>query len=179
MEPGEIESAYVEFTAILRTGEFVSTSEGWLPELISAHGAVNNDQIADTAERIVRDQRPHYDNERAVDDAELRAYEELQGRHLGYLKTMHDVGHLKVAGPLDEEPDERWRGICLHEVGSLDEARRLSCSDPAVKAGVLEVVVMRRFCVKCAVTSPFSASGKGPSHVSDHSSIENLSSTSR
>jgi hypothetical protein len=39
---------------------------------------------------------------------------------------MLDAGHLKVAAPLDEQPDDSWRGMCLYQVGSVDKARRVT-----------------------------------------------------
>jgi uncharacterized protein YciI len=82
------------------------------------------------------------------------ASELLQRRHLGHLAAMREKGYLKVAGPLDEQPDERWRGIGLYQVGSLAEAERLAREDPAVKAGRLDVAVMHWYCAKGAITFP-------------------------
>jgi uncharacterized protein YciI len=59
----------------------------------------------------------------------------LQAQHLGHLQEMREAGHLKAAGPLREQADESLRGIAIYRVGSLDEARRLAESDPAVQAG--------------------------------------------
>ena len=67
---------------------------------------------------------------------------ELQRLHLGHFASMRAAGHLKVAGPLSDQPDESWRGICLYQVGSHEEARRLAELDPAVKAGRFQVEVM-------------------------------------
>ncbi|MGD1011927.1 MAG: YciI family protein [Acidimicrobiales bacterium] len=66
----------------------------------------------------------------------------LQAQHLGYLFAMQEAGHMKVAGPLEDQPDERWRGVSVYQVGSLEEARGLAEMDPAVRAGVLEVEAM-------------------------------------
>jgi uncharacterized protein YciI len=66
----------------------------------------------------------------------------LQGQHLGYLFAMQEAGHLKVAGPLENQPDERWRGLCVYRVASLEEARGLAEMDPAVRAGVLAAEAM-------------------------------------
>ena len=66
----------------------------------------------------------------------------LQAQHLGHLAAMRQAGCLKIAGPLDDQPDASWRGICLYQVASLHEARRLAELDPAVVAGVLSVDVM-------------------------------------
>lgn len=78
----------------------------------------------------------------------------LQGQHLGHLAAMRDLGHLKVAGPLDDQPDQSWRGFCLYQVGSLTEARRLAESDPAVRAGRLRVEVMNWYTEKGAICFP-------------------------
>jgi uncharacterized protein len=75
----------------------------------------------------------------ALDDD---AAAQLQRQHLGHFAAMRAAGHLKVAGPLSDQPDESWRGICLYQVGSLQEARRLAELDPAVKAGRFRVEVM-------------------------------------
>src|SRR4051794_5094656 len=59
----------------------------------------------------------------------------IQSAHLEHLGNMARAGKLVVAGPLGDQPDESLRGICLYRTGSLDEARKLAESDPAVKAG--------------------------------------------
>jgi uncharacterized protein YciI len=66
----------------------------------------------------------------------------LQRQHLGHLESMRSAGHLLVAGPFNNQPDESWRGLGVYRVGSLEEARRLAEADPAVKAGRLTVDVM-------------------------------------
>jgi uncharacterized protein YciI len=73
-------------------------------------------------------------------DEETRAL--LQRQHLGHFATMKDAGHMGVAGPLSDQPDDSLRGVCVYQVGSVEEARRLAESDPAVRAGVFEVGVM-------------------------------------
>jgi uncharacterized protein len=84
-----------------------------------------------------------------IDDA---AAELLQRQHLGHFATMKEAGYLKVAGPLENQPDESWRGICLYQVGSLDEARRLAESDPAVRAGRFSIDVMNWYTLKGALS---------------------------
>jgi uncharacterized protein len=66
----------------------------------------------------------------------------LQALHLGHLATMRDRGFILAAGPLSEQPDERLRGICIYRVESVDRARELAESDPAVVAGRLEIDAM-------------------------------------
>ena len=87
--------------------------------------------------------RPEVDDETA---------ELLQRQHLGHFANMRDAGYLKVAGPLGEGPDESLRGICVYQVGSVEEARRLAEIDPAVRAGRFEVVVMKWYTAKGALS---------------------------
>jgi len=73
-----------------------------------------------------------------LDDAALEA---LQKQHLGHLQALYEAGKIVLAGPFDEQRDEALRGMCLYRVASLDEARTLAESDPAVKARRLVVEV--------------------------------------
>jgi uncharacterized protein YciI len=78
----------------------------------------------------------------------------IQSQHLGHFAAMKDAGYLRVAGPLDEQPDDSWRGVCLYQVGSLSEARRLAESDPAVRAGRFKIDAMNWYTPKGALTFP-------------------------
>jgi uncharacterized protein YciI len=79
----------------------------------------------------------------ALGDDEL---ERIHRAHLGYLGEMHAAGHMRTAGPLDEQADEALRGMCLYQTGSLEVARDLANADPAVRAGRLEVDAMYWYC---------------------------------
>ncbi|MGN6473745.1 MAG: YciI family protein, partial [Mycobacteriales bacterium] len=81
----------------------------------------------------------------------------LQAQHLGHFATMKEAGLMRVAGPLSDQPDESMRGICVYQVGSIDEARRLAESDPAVQAGLFTIDVMTWRTAKGAMTFPFSS----------------------
>jgi uncharacterized protein len=83
-----------------------------------------------------------------IDDATAELF---QRQHLGHFATMKEAGYMKVAGPLDDQPDESWRGVCLYQVGSLAEARRLAESDPAVRAGRFTIDVMNWYTKKGAL----------------------------
>jgi uncharacterized protein YciI len=61
----------------------------------------------------------------------------LQEQHLAHLDAMKDQGHLLVAGPFSDQPDETLRGFCLYGT-SVDETRLLAESD----AGRMAVDVM-------------------------------------
>jgi uncharacterized protein len=65
----------------------------------------------------------------------------LQEQHLAHLDAMKEQGHLLVAGPFSDQPDETLRGFCLYRT-SVDETRRLAESDPSVQAGRMAVEVM-------------------------------------
>ena len=84
-------------------------------------------------------------------EAEL---EELQRKHLGHFEKMFEAGKLVVAGPFSEQPDERYRGLCLYKVKTKEEAKQLAEQDPMVKAGRLEVVVMKWHTEKGAIAFP-------------------------
>jgi uncharacterized protein len=99
--------------------------------------------------QLVLLQRPEHPREYAEE-----RLEEIQQAHLAHLRQMAEDGKLLVAGPFDDQPDPRLRGLELFKVGSVAEARRLAEEDPAVKAGRLEAVVMTWYTEKGALTFP-------------------------
>ena len=60
---------------------------------------------------------------------------ELQRAHMANIKRMADEGKLAVAGPFLDGGE--LRGLYLFAVESIEEARKLTETDPAVKAGRL------------------------------------------
>lgn len=61
----------------------------------------------------------------------------LQKAHLKNIERMADEGKLVVAGPfLDKEP---VRGIYIFNVTTIEEAKALTETDPAIQAGTLEM----------------------------------------
>jgi len=101
------------------------------------------------AYQLVILQRPEHPRDYPQDKLE-----EIQQAHLAHLRELARAGKLLVAGPLDDQPDPRMRGIEIFRVGSLEEAKRLAAEDPAVKAGRLEPVVMTWFTEKGALAFP-------------------------
>ncbi len=99
--------------------------------------------------QLVLLQRP--DHPRDYPEARLQ---EIQQAHTAHLRQLAEAGNLLVAGPFDDQPDPRLRGLALFRVGSIEEARRLAEDDPAVKAGRLEVVVLTWYTEKGALTFP-------------------------
>ena len=68
-----------------------------------------------------------------TDDKEKAA--ELQRAHMANIKRLAKEKKLVLAGPFLDNGD--LRGIYIFDVASLDEARALTSSDPAIKAGSL------------------------------------------
>ncbi|HTG32194.1 MAG TPA: YciI family protein [Thermoanaerobaculia bacterium] len=102
-------------------------------------------------------QRPEHPREYPQDKLE-----EIQQAHLAHLRHLAETGKLLVAGPLDDQPDPRMRGIEIFRAGSIEEAKRLAGEDPAVKAGRLEPVVMTWYTEKGALTFPIAEKLRKP-----------------
>ncbi|HNE30586.1 MAG TPA: YciI family protein, partial [Saprospiraceae bacterium] len=60
---------------------------------------------------------------------------QLQKAHLDNIGRMAEAGQLVVAGPFMDDGDVR--GIYIFNVGTVEEARRLTETDPAIQAGRL------------------------------------------
>jgi uncharacterized protein YciI len=67
-----------------------------------------------------------------ISEAEADA---IQRRHLAHMAGLFKQGKLLLAGPFLDDTD--LRGICLYAVETVEEARALGESDPAVQAGRL------------------------------------------
>jgi len=65
--------------------------------------------------------------------------EKLQEKHLEHIFKMLDTKKAAVAGPFMEDTD--LRGIIVYQLASIDEAKKLAESDPAVKAGRLKLEI--------------------------------------
>lgn len=61
----------------------------------------------------------------------------LQMEHLKNIIRMANEGKLLIAGPFMD--DQEIRGIYIFDVRTVEEAEELTSTDPAIKAGVLEM----------------------------------------
>lgn len=63
--------------------------------------------------------------------------QEIQGKHMANIGKMAEMGKLIVAGPFFGNDD--LRGIYIFDVQTLEEAKALTETDPAIQAGVLKM----------------------------------------
>lgn len=67
------------------------------------------------------------------------ATEEIQKGHMANINRLAEMKKLIAAGPFGD--NGRLRGILVFRVGSLDEAKALTATDPAVQAGRLAMQI--------------------------------------
>ncbi len=60
---------------------------------------------------------------------------EIQKGHMAHLTKMYNEGKMDLAGPIMS--DHAIRGICVYNVKTMEEAKQLAESDPAVTSGRL------------------------------------------
>jgi uncharacterized protein len=70
----------------------------------------------------------------------------IQRDHVAFYGAQRAAGHVVTNGPVLDQPDEALRGIAIFAVGSVARARELASTDPAVRAGRLEVEAMTWWC---------------------------------
>jgi uncharacterized protein len=61
--------------------------------------------------------------------------QKIQDGHLANIGKLHDAGKLALAGPFTDKGS--WRGIFILKAASVEEAKSLVDTDPAVQAGRL------------------------------------------
>jgi uncharacterized protein len=70
-----------------------------------------------------------------VDDAKKRS--ELMAGHFGMINRLAGEGKLILAGPFSEGGD--FRGIYIFDVKTIEEAQKLTETDPSIKEGFFKV----------------------------------------
>jgi uncharacterized protein YciI len=80
------------------------------------------------------------------------ATQAIQDAHLANIRKMWADKKLVIAGPFGDDGD--LRGVFLFQVGSLDEAKALTASDPAVQAGRLTPEIHPWWVEKRALPAP-------------------------
>lgn len=76
----------------------------------------------------------------------------LQAGHMANINRLAQEGKLLVAGPFMDDGD--WRGILIFKCASLEEARALAATDPAVRAGRLQVEIRPWLTMKGSIRDP-------------------------
>jgi uncharacterized protein YciI len=66
---------------------------------------------------------------------------ELQAAHLKNIFRLADEGKLILAGPFFGDQD--FRGIYIFDVDNIEDARKLTETDPAIQAGSLEMELLK------------------------------------
>lgn len=78
--------------------------------------------------------------------------EKIQGAHMANIVRLNAAGKLLVAGPFMDGGD--WRGIFIYKCATLEEAKELAASDPAVQAGRLVVEIHPWLTMKGNIRDP-------------------------
>jgi uncharacterized protein YciI len=87
-----------------------------------------------------------------IKDSTERA--QLQLKHLQNIQRLAKEGKLVVAGPFLDGKDATWRGIFVFNVESVEEAQKLTETDPAIQAGTLEMELHPWYCSASLVDVP-------------------------
>jgi uncharacterized protein YciI len=72
-----------------------------------------------------------------VDEYTPEQRQEIQGAHMENIGKIAEMGKLVVAGPFFGNED--LRGLYIFDVQTLDEAKALTETDPAIQKGVLKM----------------------------------------
>jgi uncharacterized protein YciI len=82
----------------------------------------------------------------AAPDYNDETTERIQREHLAFYASLRAAGQVVTNGPVLEQPDEALRGISIFTMESVAAAAGLASTDPAVRAGRLEVEAMSWLC---------------------------------
>lgn len=70
--------------------------------------------------------------------------DEIFKGHFANMNRLADEGKLVVAGPFSDGND--WRGLFIFNVETIEEAKKLTETDPVVKSGVMIVELHKLYC---------------------------------
>jgi uncharacterized protein YciI len=88
---------------------------------------------------------------------------EIQKAHLANIMRLADTGRLVLAGPFMDDGD--LRGMFVFRVSSLEEAKELCDTDPAVRAGRLRVELHPWYSAKgIAIVQEADSAAAEPAH---------------
>lgn len=125
-------SGYDTFAAAVRAGGFGPPREegSWPAEFVAAHVTLNNDFFTGTAREVIAGETPTYDNEAAVESADLTAYVERIGG-LDALAAEVERSAADLAGVYADLTDEQAAQLVLVRIrhdGNLivDEPRPIA-----------------------------------------------------
>jgi uncharacterized protein YciI len=90
----------------------------------------------------------------AAPDYEEAEQNRIQREHLAFYEAQRAAGHVVTNGPVREQPDETLRGLAIFALDSLADAAQVARTDPAVRAGVLEVEAMSWWCRPGTMIAP-------------------------
>lgn len=123
--------ALAEADPTVKSGHFALEMHPWLSEEVMKKATLP--MKFETAYLAFLTRGPKWSAERTPES------EATQKAHLANINKLAESGKLVVAGPFGD--NGHLRGIFVFKVGSLEEAKELAATDPAVKAGRLALDV--------------------------------------
>jgi hypothetical protein len=131
MECEEIESAYEESSALVRSAISTAPATGWSIEMIGAHIALNNEQIALVAEKVARGESASYDNASRVGDDTLRAFVDRVGGGGGIADGITRSAHrlAEARRQLGDNPALTEVPVVIHDGGEVVVEQPLAIGD--------------------------------------------------
>jgi uncharacterized protein YciI len=121
--------AWTENSPVVKSGHLIAEMHPWWSEDVM--------KKTTTPEKITRAYFGFLSRGDKWTPEKTAATEELQRAHLANIMRLAEMKKLVVAGPFGD--DTPLRGIFVFRVASLDEARELAATDPAVQAGRLKI----------------------------------------
>lgn len=64
--------------------------------------------------------------------------------HFANIQRLADEGKLVVAGPFDDK--NGWRGMFIFNVDKIEDARKLTATDPVIKSGIMIAEYHKLYC---------------------------------